>query len=188
MKRFTFVFSVLVFICASAASGQSGSWGMSDGSFALSAGIGSQMWFEGVDAYPGVEYIFAKADIGGIGFSFGAAGRGAVYVFEDTYFAASWNEIVIGGAILGTAHLGLSQFAVPKVIARADIYVASGVRYLKAIYGDGYDSSYGESNYDGFGFAALLGIDYYLTERLAVQLEGYHYGYNGLLLGLLYRW
>jgi hypothetical protein len=158
---------------------------LSPGAFAVSAGIGTQTLFDGLDAYLGFEYVFAEAEEKPL--FFGASAKGIFYTFDDTYYAANWRETTFGAAALATAHLGLSMFSLPPWLDRAYCFVGMGVRYLHAFYSADYDSAYGESDYAGFGFASVGGLHYFVSDHLAVRLEGFYYGYGGLLLGILYR-
>ncbi|MGC8766058.1 MAG: hypothetical protein ACP5QT_09290 [Brevinematia bacterium] len=69
-----------------------------------------------------------------------------------------------------------------------DFYIGVGVKFFNQSFtGDAaYLNSLGY-NYRGFGFATMVGINYFITDNFAINLEGSYYGYGGGLIGVLYK-
>ena len=158
---------------------------LKEGSFSASAGAGTQVLFEALDVYLEGEYIFWQTENRSL--SFGAAVKAMMYTYETANFALVYRTFNLGFAALASVHLGLSGIGLPGWLDRLDPYLDIGACYIGALYSKEYSPSFGMSKYTGFSFAAAAGINWYFTRNLALQVEGYHYSYNGVLLGIKYR-
>jgi len=142
---------------------------------ALSAGVGASYRSGdlGVAGYPGAEFIVAKWKSGDVvPLSFGIAARGLLG------FSTS-RGLVYGGGAFGTFHLGLKGLDIPEVLQNLDFYVGVGVAFTWSSY---YATGY------GLGINSYGGLNYFLSDKLAVQLEESYWGYYaGTTVGLLLK-
>ncbi|MFW5742384.1 MAG: hypothetical protein ACOC2D_03840 [Spirochaetota bacterium] len=136
--------------------------------FSLGAGLTFGGGGLGVSLYPGTEIIVAKirpADV--FSLDFGAGARGA-FTFHSYRTSPASGYVALGGAPFVSAHMGLRGFTgneVAEYLDRIDIYTSLGLGYLAyrttgaARYGDG-----------GLAFANFSGVNYFITDNLAVSL------------------
>jgi opacity protein-like surface antigen len=120
----------------------------------------------------GVEYTFARIDIGGIlPLTFGAAGRALV---DPGIFYSGWSTFAFGVGGFGTAHVGFKDIELPSGLTwlrNFDAYAGIGLGFGSAtsVY-DSYEMK------PGISFSTFEGVSYYLNDKLAINFE---YGYIG---------
>ena len=125
----------------------------------------------------GVEYEFARIDIGGtIPLSFGAAARAMV----DPGLFYAWSSFDFGVGAFGTAHFSWkSLFPESSFISKLDTYAGLGVGFASATA----STTWTDYTYKpGIGISTFEGVSYYLNDKLAINLE---YGYIGRVT---YEW
>jgi opacity protein-like surface antigen len=121
----------------------------------------------------GVEYEFARIDIGGtIPLSFGAAAR----AFVDPGLFYSWSTFAFGAGAFGTAHFSWkSVFPDVTFVNKLDTYAGLGVGFASATLSSAYSGT-SFTMKPGVGISTFEGTSYYLNDKLAINFE---YGYIG---------
>ncbi len=165
-----------------AASAQATSWDshFKSGDLSLSVGVGLGYGLS-VAIYPGVEFTFAEWRIGDtVPLAFGGAVKGMV-----NFYPGFWTAF--GGGGFGTVHLGLKGLDLPDFLQRFDFYWGIGVALSYFSWTGTYGGLFGGSNVN-FGFATMGGTNYFITDGIAIYLEGNYWAYyGGGALGVLFK-
>ncbi|MEM5947700.1 hypothetical protein WKV44_03995 [Spirochaetia bacterium 38H-sp] len=161
---------------------------MKPGNMGIYAGIGTGVFWGALDFSGGFEAIFSQYDIGdSLPITFGVAVRGGIFSWKETWVLGDYYYTYLGGGVFATAHLGFTKDSVPEnlqFLANTDFYVGLGPQFYSYSYG------YSSSKVSNFiiGFGSTGGINYFLTDNFAINLEGGYYGYyGGGIIGVLFK-
>lgn len=155
------------------------------GDITVSASVGFGYGFS-LAVYPGAELFLAQTRIADVlPLDFGVAARGFFSSYSTSSYGYEWGWTAFGAGVFGTAHLSFREFDIPfKYLDNMDFYIGLGVKFDSFIYtGD----SYYWSDYGGFNFASIAGVNYFFNDHLAIVLEGTYWGGGGGTIGLLYK-
>lgn len=149
------------------------------GNVAVSVEAGASFGYSGfsIAAYPSIEFLAAKYRIGdSVPLDFGVEVKGRVGIGVGSY---SGLGIGVGG--FGTVHMGFRGMSgdIGKILSRIDVFAGLGVAY-------DFESSY--YNTFGLGFASFGGLNYFLSDTMAVVFgESYWNGFADTTIGLRLR-
>lgn len=185
MKRFI---AIMVALCAlvsfAAAKDLAPGALMDKGDFAISAGLGSGIFWGGLDVAAGVEFMMGAFKLGDLPLTWGLAAKANYWGYSDFNYQ---NYSYLGGAAFGTVHFTTNAMKLDSSmdwLKRFDWYVGLGLGFYSYTYS--YDT-YKESDFK-LGFRGTSGFNYFFTENLAITAEGGYYGYGGGgLLGVLFK-
>ncbi|HUX20794.1 MAG TPA: hypothetical protein VMW69_06115 [Spirochaetia bacterium] len=146
------------------------------GNVAASIEAGASFGYYGFSlaAYPSLEFMIAKYNIGDvIPLDIGAEVRGRVGLGIGSYAGFG---LGVGG--LATAHMGFRGMPgdLGAYLSKIDLYIGLGLAY-------DFQSSY--YNSFGLGFVSIAGLNYFLSDSMAVVLgEAYWHGFADTTIGL----
>jgi hypothetical protein len=168
MKKKILIAAVLVLLIflPGLAFGQTENWEshFDSGDISLSAGVGAAIgsWGFGFTAYPGAELTLLTWEAGGVvPLSFGIALRGMIGF-------SSYYGFAYGAGAFATIHFGFKGLDIPQWVQDLDLYGGLGVAFsVSSRYTSGY----------GFGINSYGGFNYFLSEKLALQVEANYWGY-----------
>lgn len=150
---------------------------MAPGDLAVTAGVGYGFLWGAVDVAGGIEFMlgqFAVADA--IPLTYGVAAKATYYGHPGDW---SW----LGAGAFGTLHLSVKDLGLPENLgwaANADLYVGLGI----GLYSYDY---YGSGDFR-LNIRSVGGVNYFLSENLAINFEGGYYGgWGGGLIGILFK-
>lgn len=133
----------------------------------IDGGVSFSPYGFSVAAYPGLEFLLAKYQIGDvIPLDFGAAVKGRLGVGVGS---SSGFGIGIGG--FGTAHFGFRGMPgdLANIIGRLDFVIGLGLSFdIASAY---YTNS-------GLGFASFGQVNYFLNDSTAISFTEYYWGRN----------
>lgn len=146
------------------------------GNVVLSADVGGGTYYRSftLAVYPGLEVLLAKYRVGDyLPLDFGVAARGRIGL--DSSAGGSGLDLGVGG--FGTIHVGFR--GIPgdfgKILGRFDLFGGFGVAF----------NFVAPTPYSGFGFGQFSGLNYFLTDNLALSLsEQWWNGYFDATIGL----
>ncbi|MGC8764819.1 MAG: hypothetical protein ACP5QT_02925 [Brevinematia bacterium] len=122
-------------------------------------------------------------------FDIGVALRGVFYSWSTTIGSESYGFVIYGAGAFGTIHFSLNSIEkMPAFLKKIDVYYGLGLRFfLQSWTGNiAYLNSLGY-NYGGISFATLGGVNYFIIDHLAINIEASYYGYGGFLVGVVYK-
>jgi len=143
------------------------------GDLAVMAGIGLS-YHGSITIYPGAEYFvyvlnfYSSTDSAG-----------------DKY---GWFAYGLGG--FGTVHWGLkgANLDIPDFLKKVDIYWGLGLVYTHfKLTGDWASLNPYVDTGGAIGIASYGGFNYFLTDNLAIFLEGNYWSYAGGTIGIYYK-
>ena len=131
------------------------------GNVALSVDVGGGTYYSSFSlaVYPGAEFLLAKYRVADfLPLDFGVAARGRIGL--DAGLGGAGLDLGAGG--FGTMHVGFRGIPgdVGKILGRFDLFVGLGVVF------DFVSPTY----YNGLGFGQFSGVNYSLTDNLALRL------------------
>jgi len=138
--------------------------------FSLGAGLGFGGGI-GIGLYPGAEFILTKfrpADAFSIDLGAGVKGTFSAWTSGGS---PSYGFLTLGGAPFVSAHFGLRGFTggeLSDYLNRLDVYTAIGLGYLAYVPTGSWRSV---APTGGLAFANFSGINYFLTDRIAITLN-----------------
>ncbi len=160
------------------------------GDLAVLGGIGLG-YYGSVTIYPGAEYMVYETDLTDfLPIRVGVAGRGFLnfYSYTDAWGTYGWTAFGLGA--FGTFHYAFKskELNLPKFFDRLDFYVGLGLAYSNfKLTGDwGILNPYVSSG-GAFGFASYGGFNYFITNNIAVFLEGNYWSYAGGTIGVYFK-
>ncbi len=132
------------------------------GNVAVGVDVGGGFYYSSFSlaAYPGVEFLVAKYRVGDyLPLDFGVAARGRFGL--DAGAGGTGVDIGVGG--FGTVHVGFRGLPgdFGKILGKFDVFVGLGAAF--DIIAPPY--------YAGLGFAQYSGINYFLSDNMAVTLS-----------------
>ncbi|MFO8065309.1 MAG: hypothetical protein R6V29_11850 [Spirochaetia bacterium] len=190
MKKVFVTTALLVFALATplvAQDDDSATVDLNPGDVTVSASVGFGYGFS-LALYPGIEVFVAEQDLdGGVNLDFGVAAKGLYNRYSTSYAGDRWGWNTFGLGGFGTAHLSVVEDDVLfDGFDRFDFYIGLGLVYSAFDYFGPYDDrSY--LDYSGFGFSSIGGLNYYLSDHVALVFEGTYWGYAGGTIGVLYK-
>lgn len=131
--------------------------------------------------YPGFEQVIAQTTIADVlPLEFGIAGRGQFGFFNTSSVYGSYGWITFGAGGFGTAHLALGELVDEPAewLRKIEVYVSLGMALNFFSYTGDYDFYVGQSNVR-LGFASFEGVNYHLSESLALKVEYAYWGFVG---------
>lgn len=155
------------------------------GDLSPSLGIGFGLNFSPV-FYPGVELILSETNIEDtLPLSFGVAARGYLNIYRtEVFFGETWGWTSYGAGGFGSAHLSFDEVdADVEFLTNFDFYVMLGIGFRVFDY-TGDETYWNERDDFDLFFASVGGTSYFLSERLAIMLEGSYWGVGGATIGL----
>lgn len=136
-----------------------------DTSASLGVGVGLGSTFSLV-AYPGFEMDVFDTKVGDVfPMAVGVAAKGMIGLHMGNY-----NALVIGAGAFVPFHFSLKGLNV-DILNRLDFYVAPGVALSFALGDVGWHSSV------QLGFGDYAGINYFVSDEMAVYVEQVYWGY-----------
>ncbi len=161
---------------------------MAPGDLGVSAGIGYGIFWGALDFSGGVELMLGEFMLGdALPLTYGAAAKASYYSWNYGY-GTDYIDSYLGGGAFGTLHLGLSAANLPanlSFMANTDWYIGLGAGFYS--YTWGYSGS--RSTEFRVGLRSVGGVNYFLTPKFAINVEGGYYGYGsgGGLIGVLFK-
>lgn len=155
------------------------------GDLSPSIGVGFGAGFSPV-IYPGVELILNEYNIEDtLPLNFGAAVRGYLNFYRTTDFLGNtWGYTAFGAGAFGTAHLSFKEVdADIEFLKNFDFYAMLGLGFAVFNY-TGNEDFWGDLDTFDLFFASIGGTNYFLTDSLAIMLEGSYWGVGGATLGV----
>ncbi len=149
------------------------------GDTALSVGVGVGVWtVVSIAVYPGFEQVivdFKIADVVPLGI--GVAARGVV----NPYAGSGYAGVNIGAGLFVPFHFSLKGLDI-SLLNRLDIYTAPGIAINIDL------GNFWGTNSTRFGFVSYAGFNYFLSDSLAVFIEGNYWNYySGGSVGVLLK-
>jgi len=161
------------------------------GDLAVMAGIGLS-YHGSITIYPGAEYFVYETKITDfLPLQFGVAGKGFLNFYSSTDSAGDkygWFAYGLGG--FGTVHWGLkgANLDIPDFLKKVDIYWGLGLVYTHfKLTGDWASLNPYVDTGGAIGIASYGGFNYFLTDNLAIFLEGNYWSYAGGTIGIYYK-
>lgn len=157
------------------------------GNLNISGSVGFGYGFS-LTLYPGIELFLAESELDdGIHLDFGLAGKGLYNHYSYGYTTGDWGWTSYAAGAFGTAHISFLNFDdMFDYLSRMDFYGGIGLVYNYFDYFGPYDS-YSYLDYSGLRLATVGGTNFYLTDRIAIIVEGVYWGYSGGTVGILYK-
>ena len=155
----------------------SGHFESGDTALSLGVGVGLGGNTLSLAAYPGFEQVFADFKIADtVPMSIGAGARGLA-----SLYIGGINGIAVGAGVFVPFHFGLDGLGL-GFIDQLDFYLAPGVGVSLAIGDLGWTDPL------RIRFAQYAGINFFLSESMAVFVEEVYWGYyTGATLGVLLK-
>lgn len=144
------------------------------GNVALTADVGGGTYYTSFSLaiYPGAEFLLAKYRVGDyLPLDFGVAARGRIGF--DSAIGGAGLDLGAGG--FGTIHVGFRGIPgdLGKILGRFDLFAGFGAvfDFVSPLY------------YQGLGFGEFSGLNYFLTDNLAVSLSNqwWHNYFDGTI-------
>lgn len=154
------------------------------GDLSPSIGVGFGIGFSPV-IYPGVELILSEYNIEDtLPLNFGVAARGYLNFYSTTNFGYTWGYTAFGAGAFGTAHLSFREVdADIEFLKNFDFYAMLGLGFAVFNY-TGDEEYWGDLDTFDLFFASIGGTSYFLSESIALMLEGSYWGVGGATLGV----
>lgn len=167
---------------------------MDTGDFAITAGLGSGIFIGGLDVSAGVEFMMGAFQLGDLPLTWGIAAKANYFGWNSGYLGYEANYSYLGGGAFGTLHFTTNAMKLDASMSwlnRFDYFVGVGLGFFSYSYPDSYDyvnNKYINKTSFSLGFRGTAGLNYFVTENLAITAEGGYYGYGGGgLLGVLFK-
>jgi hypothetical protein len=158
---------------------------MAPGDLAITAGVGYGFLWGAIDVSGGVEYMIGKFEIADtIPLTWGVAAKAAYYRYS---YDSSWYYSYLGAGAFGTLHLSIKDLDLPENMGWAenvDTYIGLGAGFYS--WNDNYYGS--TDNAFRINIRTVGGVNYFLNDHIAINLEGGYYGgWGGGLIGILFK-
>lgn len=132
------------------------------GNVVINADVGGGTYYKSFSLaiYPGVEFLLAKYRVADyLPLDFGVAARGRLGL--DSALGGAGLDLGAGG--FGTLHVGFRGIPgdVGKILGRFDVFLGLGVVF----------DFVAPSAYGGLGFGEFSGLNFFLTDNLALRLS-----------------
>ena len=165
MKRTVIVLLAIVCLAGSVIAQDYSKGGMllKPGTIDVNAGLGYG-WYYGMDVGAGGEYILGKFDVAkDVPLSFGAAARASLYI-------GSFDTTPLALGAFGTLHFSWGEVKWPDGLSwlrNMDSYIGLGLDLVPGVW-----------------FDTIGGLSYFVSEKIAVNLEA---GIRGSQIGILMK-